>query len=291
MASMPAYCQGKRNCGPGSRILVISVSPFLARLRTILVASGSRASNVSAALTMKVVLALDDENAEAGICEALASRLDIRADFLSRASGSGSYGADGSCLLIVSHEFLQGMYDTDPDILLGLLNRVWIVDAVSEESLRSGSRLTQLGHSWIFLNENLDRMTDVIRMCTAGYFLVPEEIAPYFVASQQRRVEIEQLSLKECALLNELGHGVDDEFIARRLSMSESAVRMLMRSVFAEFHFESRDEACLFAVAHRAEMQNIRKNKIRAQSHAEDDFRRYQSAVSRILEQLEEYPK
>ena len=247
-------------------------------------------SDPSGFLTMKVVLALDDEDAEARICVALASRSDIRVDCLSRATGRGSDGADGSCQLIVSHEILQGLYDTYPDTLLALLDRVWIVDAVSEDSLRSGSRLVQFGHGWIFLNENLDRVMDVIRLCTAGYCVVPEEIAPYLAASRRSRVEIEQLSLKECALLNELGQGVDNELIARRLSMSESAVRMLLRSVFAEFDFESRDEACLFAVAHRTELQNIRKNKIRTQSRGEDGFLRNQSVARRILELLEEYP-
>ena len=244
-----------------------------------------------AALTMKVVLALDDEDAEARICQALASRPDIRVDCLSRPTGRGSYGADGSCLMIVSHEILQGMYDAYPDTLLELLNRVWIVDAVSEESLRTGNRLMQFGHGWIFLNDNLDRVTNLIRLCTAGYCVVPEKIAPYFATSRRRRVEIEQLSLKECALLNELSQGVDDEHIARRLSMSKSVVRMLLRSVFAKLHFESRDEACLFAAAHRAKLQNIRRKKIRTQSHAEDGFHRYQPIVSRILEQLKEYPQ
>lgn len=246
--------------------------------------------NPSAISTMKVVLALDDEDAEASIYEALASRSDIRVDRLSRATGRGSYGADRSCLLIVSHEILQGIYDTYPDELLELLNRVWIVDAVAEESFRSGNRLMLFGHGLICLNQNFDRLTDIIRLCTAGYCVVPEEIAPYFAASQRRRVEIEQLSLKECALLNELGQGVDDELIARRLSLSQSAVRMLLRSVFVGFHFESRDEACHFAVVHRAELQKLRKNKIRTQSSGERGFLRHQSVARRILEQLEEFP-
>ena len=254
-----------------------------------MVAMRLQSVNPSAAWTMTVAVALDDEDLEARFCLALASRPEIRVDCLSRATGRCSYGVDGTYLLIVSHEILQAMYDAYPDKLLEFLNRVWIVDAVSEESFRSGCPLTQLGHGWIFMNENLDWVTDVIRLCMAGYCVVPKKIAPYFAASHRRRVEIEQLSLKECALLNELGRGVDDELIARRLSMSESAVRMLLRSIFAELHFDSREEACHFAATHRAKLQNIRKNKIRTQSNGENGFLRNQSVARRILKQLEEY--
>jgi len=81
-----------------------------------------------------------------------------------------------------------------------------------------------------------------------------------------------------------------DEIIARRLGMSEPAVGMPPRSVFAKLQFESRDEACLFAAADGAEPRNIRDG-IRTRSRVEDGFLPNRSVVWGSLEQLEEYPK
>ena len=131
-------------------------------------------------------------------------------------------------------------------------------------------------------------MVEIIRLCISGYSVVPSEIFQLLKTARLQPSGIDQLSLKECALLKELGQGADDEFIARRLSMSECGVKMMIRAVLAKMHFETRDEARRFSNIHRASLQNARRSKIQIQSRREGPELQDPSVILRIAQQLAE---
>ena len=100
---------------------------------------------------------------------------------------------------------------------------------------------------------------EVIQLCIGGYCVVPNTFSKCFESTRLCALGIDRLSLKECAVLKELSLGLDDIFIARRLGMSEDAIKMLSHVLFSKLGLETRDEARLFSLDHREELQRKRR--------------------------------
>lgn len=239
---------------------------------------------------LTVLLAVDDKIEEQRIRQALASLTDIPIEILPNEKIAEINGAKEFLMLIASYDYLKGIYNLDPDAFLDLMKRKWILVVVSQRNVCAEKCPMEFGHGLIFSQENLQHIAEVIQLCIGGYCVVPRAVLPIFEATRLFGVGIDRLSLKECAVLNELGLGVDDGLIAGHLGISEAAIKMLVRVVLSKLNLETRDDARIFSFNHREELQRIRRKMIWRSSDDGETYRQDHLTALKLLHRIMETP-
>lgn len=215
---------------------------------------------------MRVRLAVDDAAGERTLELALRAYPEIEVKSPSGEISARSLDADRYDVLIVSPTVLKTVYETEPSILLRIIHHKRIILALSQDGLNSKFGVMPYVGGWFFLDGHPERIADIIRLSAAGYCLVPDAAVASFIAFRLRGADINRLTLIECAVLGELSLGHGDRLMSRRLGMTAGVARLHVQSVFAKLCVQTRTEARLFGLRHRAELHELRRVLIRRQS-------------------------
>lgn len=147
-------------------------------------------------------------------------------------------------------ETLQLMREDCPDAAIIMLT-------VSEESedlalaMRAGAR------GYLIKNIETDYLLRAIRRAAAGETVVAEALTGKLVAQLQagpaeRPVsDLDKLTPREKDILACLALGESNKFIARKLDLAESTVKIHVQNVLKKLKLSSRVQAAVFAVEHR----------------------------------------
>jgi two-component system nitrate/nitrite response regulator NarL len=148
-------------------------------------------------------------------------------------------------------ETLQLMREDCPDTAIIMLT-------VSEESddlalaMRAGAR------GYLIKNIETDYLLRAIRRAAAGETVVAEALTGKLVAQlhnpaqgERPASDLDKLTPREKDILACLALGESNKFIARKLDLAESTVKIHVQNVLKKLKLSSRVQAAVFAVEHR----------------------------------------
>ena len=148
-------------------------------------------------------------------------------------------------------ETLQLMQQDCPDMAVIMLT-------VSEESEDLAQAMRAGAQGYLIKNIETDYLLRAIRRAHAGEIVVAEALTGKLVAHMQsaqaneRPVsDIDKLTPRERDSLACLALGESNKFIARKLDLAESTVKIHVQNVLKKLKLTSRVQAAVFAVEHR----------------------------------------
>ncbi len=147
-------------------------------------------------------------------------------------------------------ETLQLMQQDCPSMAVIMLT-------VSEESEDLALAMRAGAQGYLIKNIETDYLLRAIRRAHAGEIVVAEAltgklVAQMQLASHERPVsEIDKLTPRERDILSCLALGESNKFIARKLDLAESTVKIHVQNVLKKLKLTSRVQAAVFAVEHR----------------------------------------
>jgi two-component system nitrate/nitrite response regulator NarL len=147
-------------------------------------------------------------------------------------------------------ETLQLMQQDCPGIAVIMLT-------VSEESEDLGLAMRAGAQGYLIKNIETDYLLRAIRRAHAGEIVVAEALTGKLVAQMYATThtppvsEIDKLTPREKDILACLALGESNKFIARKLDLAESTVKIHVQNVLKKLKLSSRVQAAVFAVEHR----------------------------------------
>lgn len=149
-------------------------------------------------------------------------------------------------------ETLQLMHQDCPDTAIIMLT-------VSEESEDLALAMRAGAQGYLIKNIETDYLLRAIRRAAAGEIVVAEALTGKLVAQMQstgvaaeRPVsDLDKLTPREKDILACLALGESNKFIARKLDLAESTVKIHVQNVLKKLKLTSRVQAAVFAVEHR----------------------------------------
>ena len=148
-------------------------------------------------------------------------------------------------------ETLQLMREDCPGIAIVMLT-------VSEESDDLALALRMGAQGYLIKNIETDYLLRSIRRAAAGETVVAEALTGKLVAqmqlggqASQPLSDLDKLTPREKAILACLALGESNKFIARKLDLAESTVKIHVQNVLKKLKLSSRVQAAVFAVEHR----------------------------------------
>ena len=148
-------------------------------------------------------------------------------------------------------ETLQLMHQDCPDTAIIMLT-------VSEESEDLALALRVGAQGYLIKNIETDYLLRSIRRAAAGETVVAEALTGKLVAQMQSAGQagqtlsgLDKLTPREKDILACLALGESNKFIARKLDVAESTVKIHVQNVLKKLKLSSRVQAAVFAVEHR----------------------------------------
>lgn len=148
-------------------------------------------------------------------------------------------------------ETLQLMREDFPGIAIVMLT-------VSEESDDLALALRMGAQGYLIKNIETDYLLRSIRRAAAGETVVAEALTGKLVAqmqlggqASQPLSDLDKLTPREKDILACLALGESNKFIARKLDLAESTVKIHVQNVLKKLKLSSRVQAAVFAVEHR----------------------------------------
>ena len=148
-------------------------------------------------------------------------------------------------------ETLQLMHQDCPDTAIIMLT-------VSEESEDLALALRVGAQGYLIKNIETDYLLRSIRRAAAGETVVAEALTGKLVAQMQSAGQsaqtlsgLDKLTPREKDILACLALGESNKFIARKLDLAESTVKIHVQNVLKKLKLSSRVQAAVFAVEHR----------------------------------------
>ena len=133
-----------------------------------------------------------------------------------------------------------------------------IMLTVSEESEDLAQAMRAGAQGYLIKNIETDYLLRAIRRAHAGEIVVAEALTGKLVAQMQSVLpierpvsEIDKLTPREKDILACLALGESNKFIARKLDLAESTVKIHVQNVLKKLKLTSRVQAAVFAVEHR----------------------------------------
>lgn len=148
-------------------------------------------------------------------------------------------------------ETLQLMHQDCPETAIIMLT-------VSEESEDLALAMRAGAQGYLIKNIETDYLLRAIRRAAAGDIVVAEALTGKLVAQMQSSTQAERplsdldkLTPREKDILACLALGESNKFIARKLDLAESTVKIHVQNVLKKLKLSSRVQAAVFAVEHR----------------------------------------
>ncbi|MES3023231.1 MAG: response regulator [Pseudomonadota bacterium] len=138
-----------------------------------------------------------------------------------------------------------------------------IMLTVSEESEDLALAMRAGAQGYLIKNIETDYLLRAIRRAHAGEIVVAEALTGKLVAHmqsgpQERTLsEIDKLTPRERDILACLALGESNKFIARKLDLADSTVKIHVQNVLRKLKLTSRVQAAVFAVEHRMTNANL----------------------------------
>jgi DNA-binding NarL/FixJ family response regulator len=122
-----------------------------------------------------------------------------------------------------------------------LVRAAHVILALDSAELVRAAPLITMADSLLFVDVQLDRAREIVRMAESGYFLTPKRIN----VIPHPRVDPELLRLlssQELAVLVRVGQGLGNRNIAEHLGMTEAWVKFVVHGLLAKLGMRNRTQ-------------------------------------------------
>ncbi len=215
------------------------------------------------ATDIRIKLAIDDSVAEKILIETLARFDDFEVLPIAATTRILATKMANTDFLIVCNEVLARNHGFQNTKSSGRADTFPIFVALYRSQLSATAEHLGRINGCILLDGNLELLPDVVRMAKGGYCVVPEIMNEAFIDFRMEQAWICELSLIECAMLNEVGLGRNEREIARRLSLYLATVRRLLTPLIKKLRISTLSEAQSFALRNREKLYERRRWLIR----------------------------
>ncbi len=158
----------------------------------------------------------------------------------------------GAPVVIVCCEAMAALRRNSSAGVHALVRAAHVILALRSGELRQAAALITMVDSLLFVDLQLDRAREIVRVSEQGYFLTPKR----FLAARAPRVAAELargLSRGELAVLVKVGQGLGNRCIAEHLGLSEASVKFIVHGLLGKLGMRNRTQlAVLVARNQRA---------------------------------------
>ena len=166
-------------------------------------------------------------------------------------------------LLIVCNEVLARNRNLRVVRSGGNVPKICIFVALDRDQITGVSDHLERVDGCILLDGNLDLLPDVVRIARDGYCVFPDSIYDEFIDFKIEQALIGELSLIECAMLQEIGLEREEPEIARRLGLYMTTFDRLLPLLLRKLRITSSQEAHAFALRNRERLHQRRRSLMR----------------------------
>ena len=166
--------------------------------------------------------------------------------------------------LVVSPEILQSVLLGERPTLKPILDHAHVVLVLERKTASDHLKLMKEADGWVFVDDQLDRLPEIVRLSVSGHCTVPCPISISEQFDNLMRTRVEQLAPDECTVLTELGYGRSDNAIINRLCLGKTENRTLIQSVINKLHVSNRIEAGALAIKNKQQISQMRQRSISA---------------------------
>lgn len=213
--------------------------------------------------TVRLNLAMTDEKQEYKIRDRLKKFGDFRVTSIPTTNEIVANEMVDADVLIVCNEVLARNRNLHVVKSGGNVPKICIFVALHRDQITGVSAHLERVDGCILLDGNLDLLPDVVRMARDGYCVFPDSIYDEFIDFQVEQALIGELSLIECAMLQEMGLGRDEPEIARRLGLYMATLDRLLPLLLKKLRITSPQEAHAFALRNRERLHQRRRSLMR----------------------------
>ena len=212
----------------------------------------------------RIFLAIADSDLEARIKEHLTPFDEVRSLRRIRRFRNQPLRSRDTDALVVSPEILQSILHGERPTLKPFLDHAHVVLVLERKTASDHLKLMEEADGWVFVDDQLDRLPEIVRLSVSGHCTVP---CPIYISEQfdnLMRTRVEQLTPEECTVLTELGYGRSDNAIINRLCMGKTEIRTLIQSIITKLHVSNRIEAGALAIKNKQQISQMRQRSISA---------------------------
>lgn len=213
--------------------------------------------------TIKINLAMMDANKERKILDRLKDFGDFQVTSIPTTNEIMAHELVDADLLIVCNEVLARNQNLPVVRSGGKVPKIRVFVALNRDQITGVSAYLERVDGCILVDGNLDLLPDVVRMARDGYCVFPDSIYDEFIDFQIEQALIGELSLIECAMLQEMGLGRDEPEIARRLGLYMTTLDRLLPLLLKKLRITSPQEAHGFALRNRERLHQRRRSLMR----------------------------
>lgn len=155
--------------------------------------------------------------------------------------------------VLLWHRQLRSMPRTHLLDLVRVARHAPLILALRTEDIGSVFETARLADGLIFVDANLDRLSEIIRLARRGYMLIPDVVGRQLLSAPAGHLSPSvDLSAVETQILEALGEGLTNRQIAYRLGLPESTVKHQVRDILHKLGFENRTQAAIYALSLRS---------------------------------------
>ncbi len=197
----------------------------------------------------RILFAVNDPGIEQSVRRGLEQSGDLQCRFVERLNDPSLHQTPAPDALVIWYNVLRRSSGVSPSELLQISRRMPVIVAMTRETLLEAAEVLDFADAWMFIDDDLDHLSCIVRMSQVGYCLVPHFIGPNFTPDHLRAPLVERLTTTERRVLRELGNGYSNSLIANRLGVTEATVKWLVRCVLSKLRLRNRTAAAVFATS------------------------------------------
>jgi NarL family two-component system response regulator LiaR len=103
---------------------------------------------------------------------------------------------------------------------------------------------------YVLKSETRLELVNAVRSIAQGKSLVPIEFTSSLVSAIVQKNTLDSLTARELDVLRQVGRGLGNAEIAKRLEIGEGTVKTHVSSLFNKLHLADRTQAALYAIKH-----------------------------------------
>jgi DNA-binding NarL/FixJ family response regulator len=148
--------------------------------------------------------------------------------------------------VLLWHQELRRMSRTRRSQFLHLPTRIPVIVAMRIENAAAMAEDTSFADGIVFVDANLGRLVEIVRLTQAGYMLLPKDLTPDRLDNSAQIVEEADLGGLDLEVLAALGEGMTDRQISQRMHVSEPTAKRLVHRLMRRLSVENRTRAAVY---------------------------------------------
>jgi DNA-binding NarL/FixJ family response regulator len=191
---------------------------------------------------MRVLFVCADKSVAAGATDVLRES-DVEMTVVDSLDGADLRHIDA---VLLWHEEFRKMSRLRRLQFVHLPARVPVIVAMKIEHAMAIGEDTAFADGIVFVDANLSRLVEIVRLTQAGYMLLPKDLTPDRLESSGEVMHDAELGQLDLEVLAALGEGMTDRQISQRMHVSEPTAKRLVHRLMRRLSVENRTRAAVY---------------------------------------------